>query len=266
MRVLRWVLAIAVGFALLGCESNGPTSTYEELGEDANTLSFGRRFPSDTTEGLFTFGPGDELVLRVPDDPSLDGAFIVRPDGFITVPLLDEVQVAGLTPPQARAKLEAAAAKYIRDPRVTVSAGAIASKYYFVVGHDDLAGGYKVQKVAHPGDVTLLDAFVEMGSPSGALSDETAIRVIRADPRKRIKHTINLREIFLEGRSGGNIQIRPDDIIVVPTTWLGKVSNVITGITSPFKSLFTFTRAVVEIDYGVRTIQGDTSNRRGSAF
>jgi polysaccharide export outer membrane protein len=263
VRVLLWASAVAAG---AGCASNAPTSTFEELGPDANTIGFGRRFPADPEDRLFTFGPGDEVVLRVADEPTLDGVFVVRPDGYITLPLVDDLQVAGLTPGQVKEKLETRLLKYIRVPQVTVGTGRITSKHYFVVAPEETRGGYRIARIPHTGDVTLLEAFVEMGAPSSALEDDEYVRVIRADPRRPVRHVINLREIFLEGRSGGNIQIYPDDIVVVPASWLGRLSNFVAGMTAPFRSLFTLSRSVVEIDYGVRTIQGDTNFRRGRAF
>jgi hypothetical protein len=101
-----------------------------------------------------------------------------------------------------------------------------------------------------------------MGSPSTILDDDEHIKVIQPDPRHPTVYTINVREIFLEGKSGGNVQIRPDTIVYVPPTFWGHVNRYMAGISVPIESVFRISRSVTELDSSIRVIQGEDIYRR----
>ncbi|MAG57453.1 MAG: hypothetical protein CMJ83_14270 [Planctomycetes bacterium] len=262
--------ALSLGAAVLllatGCGLNGPTSTFPELGQDGNTRGFGGKFPQDPNESAFTFGVGDSLILLVQDVPEFSGTHVVRSDGRITVPLVNDVLAAGLTSSGLASKIEARLAIYVVEPQVTVSVGAVVSKAYYVAGQDLQTGSTLIERVPYPGDTTLFQAFVAMGAPSSILSDDYHVKVIRGDPRHPVVYTINVKEIYEEGFTGGNIQIRPDDIIYVPPTLLGHFNRIIAGISLPFESLFRISRSIVELDTTIRIIQGDDIYSRGSRY
>lgn len=260
--------ALIVLASLWGCASNGPTSTYEELGQDANTRGFGRLYPQDPDENAFVFGVGDEVVVNVADTPEMSGKFPVRQDGMITLQLVNDVAAAGETTEGLRRKIELRLAAFLRDPQVTVGVGLIQSKHIFIGSQNPLTGGTVLKKLPYEGDTTLLDIYVAMGAPSSLLDDDTHVRIIRGDPRSPRVMIINVKEIVELGYTGGNIQIRPDDMVFVPPTWLGRINAAIAGISAPFQSLFTISRSIVAVDYSVRIIQGDTGSggRSGTTF
>lgn len=253
-----WILAAAVS---AGC-GGGPTSTFEELGQDGNTRGFGRLYPQDPNENAFTFGVGDSMEVRVHDSPEFSTIDTVRQDGRITIPLVGDVAVGGLTTDQVARKVATLISPFKTNPRVSVTVLEVQSKVYYIAGQNPSTGGTEIKRLPYRGDTTLLDAFVEMGSPSTLLDDDTRVRVIMPDPRHPVVHTINVREIFLEGRSGGNIQIRPDTIVHVPPTTWGQISHVIAGVSVPLESLFRISRSVVELDSSVRVLQGEDIYRR----
>ena len=242
--------------------SNGPTSTYQELGPAANTRGFGRQFPSDPYEQAFTFGVGDTLQLKVPGAEEFEVIETVRQDGKISVPLIGDVAVAGLTTDQVSKKIATLASGFVEGPKVTVSVVEVTSKHYFVVGRNHSTGGIDAIKVPYVGDTTLLDAFVEMGAPSTLLDDDGAVKVIFPDPHHPIVHTINVREILLEGRSGGNVQIYPDTVVYVPPTVWGHINSFVAGVSYPLENLFRISRSVTELDATLRVIEGEDIYRR----
>lgn len=264
---LVWLLVVVL-CAVQGCSINGPNSTFEDLGDTANTRGFGRRFPHDPNENAFVFGPGDGIQITVEEEiPYFTTTQVIRHDGRITIRGLNDVTVGGLTPTQVRKKLETRLAVFIREPQVTVAVTEIHSKKYFVGGHLPQTGGTKLATVPYTGDVTLLDAWVQMGSPSSMLDDECHVKVVRGDPRKseREVFNINMNDI-LEGRTAANIQIQPDDIVLVPPSLLGRINAFIAGVSVPFRNLFVITRSVAELDYAVRIISGDDEFRRSRVF
>lgn len=258
MRVV-WTFVCAA-LALVGC-SNGPTSSFEELGQDANTRGFGRIYPQDPNENAFTFGVGDTLQVSVDKGEEYSVVDTVRQDGKITIPIIGEVAVGGLTTDQVAKKVATLVAVYQASPRVTISVVDVQSKAYFIAGVNPATGGTELKKIPYKGDTTLLDVFVEMGSPSTLLDDDEHVKVIQPDPRNPIVYTINVREIYLEGRSGGNVQIRPDTIVYVPPTIWGHVNRYVAGFSVPIESLFRISRSVTELDASIRVIQGEDIRR-----
>jgi polysaccharide export outer membrane protein len=246
--------------------SNGPVSTFEELGVDGNTKGFGRRFSQDPEENEFVFGVGDEVLLEVLGEDRLTGRFAIRNDGIVSFGWVGEVTAAGLTPMQLRRKLEGRLALYLKDPTVTVGVGQVKSKQFYVAANDVRFGGVVLKALPYDGDVVLLDVYVKMGAPSSLLDDETHLKIIRGDPRKPQVFTVNVKDIYSKGLTGGNIQIRPDDIVYVPPTWMGHVNNVIAGVSVPFQSLFNISRTVMSVDYTVRILSGDNAYNRGYVF
>jgi polysaccharide export outer membrane protein len=264
-RIAPWLGLVLSTVLLCGCNINGPTSTYPELGEDANTRGFGRLYPQDPNNE-FTFGVGDSLIVSTPETPEFAGEHVIRSDGKITIPYVGEVMAAGLTAQQLTTKVETALAILVREPQLTISVGTVVSKAYFVAAQDPRTGGLVVSRIPYTGDKLVFEAWVEMGAPSTLLDADTHVKVIRGDPRNPVIYTINVREILMLGRTGANIQIRPDDIVFVPPTLFGYVNRFVAGIATPFESLFRISRSVVELESTVRIIQGDDVFSRGRRF
>lgn len=246
---------------------NGPTSSYEELGEDAVTRGFGRQFPHDPTENDFVFGAGDQVLLLVEEEePKMfSGEYVIRQDGKITLPLVNDVLAGGLTPDQLRRKLEGRLRMYMHDPKVTVAPGLIVSRRFYVAAPNLTTGGTVIFSQPYKGDTTLFDVFVAMGSPSSLMDDDTHVKVIRGDPRNPRVLTVNMRELYTKGYTGGNIQIQPDDIVYVPPTLLGRFNSLISGLAIPINNLF---RASITYWRGQQLLQGDAVGtfRRGGVY
>ncbi|MSR75390.1 MAG: hypothetical protein EXS14_07970 [Planctomycetes bacterium] len=260
------VLIAATGFLLLQACSNGPGSTFDELGADGNTRGFGRKYSQDPEENEFVFGVGDEVLIEVPDEPKLSGRFAIRNDGNFSFAWMGDILGAGLTPSQLKKKVTGRLALYLKDPEVVLGVGEVQSKRYYIAAPDIRLGGSIIKSMEFRGDVVLFDVFVQMGAPSSLLDDDKHVKIIRGDPRQPRVLTVNVTEIYKKGLTGGNIQIRPDDIIYVPPTWIGHVNSAIAGISAPFQSLFTISRAVVSVNYSVRILSGDATFAMGGAF
>ena len=93
----RSPLAALLAVLLAGCAVNREPSTFEELGQDANTLGFGRLYPQDPNETDLQLGVGDTLLVTVEDAENLTGPRVIRQDGKITLPVIGDVMAAGLT-------------------------------------------------------------------------------------------------------------------------------------------------------------------------
>jgi polysaccharide export outer membrane protein len=257
-----WITAVLL---LLPACATPRTSTFAELGSEANTKGFGDLYPPDETDGSFTFGVGDTVGILVENNPTLSGPFVIRIDGKITLQVVGDVQVAGLTPEQVKHKLESKIALYMKEVSLTVSAVSIVSKRFYVAALNPITGGYIVRAMPYKGDTTLFEVWAAIGSPSTSIDDDCHIKVIRPDPRHPDVKVINIREMLTCGYSGANIQIRPNDIIYVPPTIWGRVTQFTAALAMPFQGLFTLGAAYGQVDYMYRIVTGD-ANRYGGAY
>ena len=119
-----------------------------------------------------------------------------------------------------------------------------------------LTGGFLIRAVPFKGDTTLFEIWAAIGSPSTSLDDDAHVKVIRPDPRHPVVKVINIREMLVCGYSGGNIRIKPNDIVYVPPTFWGKVNQLTAAIVAPFTGLFTAVNTIRGATYFGQVITG----------
>jgi len=133
----------------------------------------------------------------------------VRPDGKISLPLLNDVQAAGLTPIQLAQSVTEKLKKYIADPRVTVVVTAINSKRIYMVG-----------EVAHSGPIPMLPNMTALQALSSAgltqFANTKGIYILRMENGKQQKMPVNYRKLVKGEQMEQNYVLQPGDTIVVP--------------------------------------------------
>jgi len=139
----------------------------------------------------------------------LSGSVTVRPDGFITLPLVNEVQVVGLTTAELRNLLEQKYSEFVTSPSVTVRVAGIASNEILLLG-----------EVARPGAYPLTNnsSILEVLTRAGGLSrfaDRDNIRVMRRSEGKVTEFVVDY-DAILKGDLKQDILLRPGDRILVP--------------------------------------------------
>jgi polysaccharide export outer membrane protein len=155
------------------------------------------------TQDVISINVWHELEVSVPQVP-------VRPDGKISLPLLNDVEAAGLTPAQLTENITQQLKRYIAEPRVTVTVVAMNSQRFFVMG-----------EVARPGGFPLLpNTTVLQGLSNGGgfteMADPKKIYVLRKEAAGQQKLPFNYREVVKGRKPEQNILLRPGDTIVVP--------------------------------------------------
>ena len=161
--------------------------------------------PPEVDPHTYSIGTGDVLFVKVWREMDFTGPYTVRPDGKITIPLVGDVQAAGLTPERLGEQLKQALAEYINSPDVSVSLQQVNSKKYFITG-----------EVNRPGEFTLttptrvFDALANAGFRDFA--NKKKIIIIRG--AERIK--FNYLDILKGKDLDQNIFIENGDTIVVP--------------------------------------------------
>jgi polysaccharide export outer membrane protein len=163
-----------------------------------------------TTDPAYIIGPEDMLDISVWKEPDVSRVVPVRPDGRISLPLLNDVQAAGLTPQQLAATLTERLHKYLNEPQVTVIVTAINSQRIFVVGEVLRAGAFPML----PG-MTVLQALSSAGGFT-TFADLKKIHVMRLRNGKHIELPFNYRDVLKGDNPDQNIQLEPGDTIVIP--------------------------------------------------
>jgi polysaccharide export outer membrane protein len=161
-------------------------------------------------ETEYVIGPEDELDVSVWQAPELGGKVTVSAGGTISLPLVGEVEAAGLTPAQLSARLTNAFAIYKRDvARVAVRVEAYNSRAIFIIGQVGAPGKYPFEEIPN-----LWDAIREAGGPlSDAFLGE--VRIVRSEGGERRAIRVNLED-YLAGRVTELPKLLPGDTVVVP--------------------------------------------------
>lgn len=160
----------------------------------------------------YVIGGMDLLEINVYQEQDLSGTFRVSASGYIPFPLVGDVQVAGLTPPQAQEKLEALLRDgYLKRPQVAVAVKEYRSKGVSVLGAVSKPGFYQLWG----GRVTMLDLLSMAGGVSLEEGSKSLI-LLRRDAHGETKSiTFNLDRLLKEGDAALNVAVQPHDAIYV---------------------------------------------------
>jgi polysaccharide export outer membrane protein len=158
----------------------------------------------------YVIGPDDVLSIVFWRDKDMSADVGVRPDGKISLPLLNDIQAAGLTPEQLRVNLTAAADKYISDPNVSVVVKAINSRKVFITGQVGKPGPYPLT-----GSTTVLQ-MLAMAGGLGEYSKSDRVVVMRTENGKTTSYKFNYKDVTQGKNLQQNIELKPGDTIIVP--------------------------------------------------
>jgi polysaccharide export outer membrane protein len=194
----------------------GPQETQEQVAPDAITQKTKATGATPTAtqvqanDGEYKIGAQDVLRIDVWKEDQLTRTVPVRPDGKVTLPLLNDVQAAGLTPMQLAGVLSDGLKKYINSPQVTVTVTEINSRRIYVSG-----------EVARPGAFPLLPnmTVLQALSSSGGFTQFAKLKniyVLRTEDGKQVKLPFNYKDAVNGKKPEQNVLLQPGDVIVVP--------------------------------------------------
>lgn len=158
----------------------------------------------------YRIGAQDLLRIDVWREDQLTRTVPVRPDGKVTLPLLNDVQAAGLTPMELANAIREELKKFITNPQVTVSVTEINSRRIYVNGEVNKSGAY--QLLPH---MTVLQAL----SGSGGFTPFARVKsiyILRMQDGKSVKIPFNYKEAIRGKNPDQNVELQPGDTIVVP--------------------------------------------------
>lgn len=195
-------LAVVLGVA--GCSSYETLPSAPVTGVPA----------SDVAE--YRIGSDDNLQIFVWRNPELSRGVAVRPDGKISVPLIEDMTATGKTPTQLARDLEKSLERYVQNPIVTVIVSGFSGPFedrIRIVGE-----AARPQALSYRSTMTLLDVMISVGgiTPFAAGNRATITRVVDA---KQKTYSIRLDDLLRDGDMSANVSIMPGDVIVIPEAW-----------------------------------------------
>lgn len=198
-RRTAWIAIIASGVAVLsGCANNPP--------------------PPETVAGStrYHIGAGDDLNVFVWQNNDLSTHIKVRPDGMISLPLVNDIPAAGKTPTELAQDIEHRLKKYVNNPTVSVMVNSFVgldSEQIRVVGE-----AAKPQTIPYRKRMTALDAMIAAGGLTRYAAGDRSTLVRTVDGRQE-SYTLRLSKLLQDGDMSANVPLEPGDVIVIPQTY-----------------------------------------------
>jgi polysaccharide biosynthesis/export protein len=207
---LALLLAVMASMQALGqnpTSSNSAASNHPPTGSDSAMTAEVKQDPSMPAD--YVIGADDTLHISVWKEPDLSETLPVRPDGKISLPLLNDVDAAGLTPLALKDSITEKLRKYVADPRVTVIVVAMNSRRIFMTGEVNHSGPLAL--LPH---MTMLQALAQAGFTQFA--NLKKIYLLRTQNGQQVKFPFNYKEVVKGEHPEQNIALQPGDTIVVP--------------------------------------------------
>lgn len=191
------------------CAQQAATSTESSAPPASSTSEPPKTAPAGAAAvdpKAYIIGAEDLISIRVWREPENSGQFVVRPDGKVSVPLLGEIQAAGMTPEQLGNNIATGLQKVMVHPEVTVGVEKVNSKKYFIQGEVNRPGSYPLVI-----DTTVLEALVNAGG-FREFANTKKIVILRGTERLKF----NYHEVTKGKKMEQNILVKPGDQIIVP--------------------------------------------------
>lgn len=184
-----------------------PTGT-EQKGADARNS--GASAHAATTDPDYRIGPQDVITVNVWKEPDISRVVPVRPDGKISIPLLNDVLAAGLTPMQLANAITEGLKKYMNGPQVTVIVTEINSRRVYVLGQVGRQGTFPLLP-----NMTVLQLLSSCGGFT-EFANSKKIYILRTVGDKQVKIFFNYKDVVSGRKPGDDIALQPGDTLVVP--------------------------------------------------
>lgn len=206
MNVRRFIcfFAVLTALALSGCS-------------DRETLSSTKLDVGEVEAPQYRIGPGDSLLIFVWRNEELTTNVAVRPDGRITVPLVEDLEASGKTPTELSKDVEAELATYIQDPLVTVIMTGFVGTYQQQVRV--VGAATNPQAMPYRAGMTLLDVMINVGGLTEfAAGDRSTL--VRFEDGEQHSYRVKLDSLVRDGEIAANVDMYPGDILIIPETFL----------------------------------------------
>jgi len=191
-------------------DAHGQVSETSRAQKTDPRASTGNSVAPAIADAEYRIGAQDMVQIDVWKEPEITRTIPVRPDGKISLPLLNDVQAAGLTAMQLAGTIREGLTKFITNPQVTVTVTAINSRRVYLTGEVSRTGALPLLP-----NMTVLQALSSAGgfTPFARMKD---IYILRNENGKQIKYPFHYKDVVKGKRPEENILLQPNDVIVVP--------------------------------------------------
>lgn len=204
------VLVVALGVSAVWAQS--ASASLKSPGNNANGAA------SDTTASkpavavspAYIVGESDVLHVNVWKEPEVTQTVIVRTDGNISLPLINDVHVAGMTPVQIQNIIADKLKAFLTNPQVTVTVTDIRSKRAFITGEVARPGGYPLNT-----ETNVLQLIAQAGGLT-PFAKRDSITVLRYENGKEVRLAFKYSQVVHGKKAEQNVSLRPGDTVVVP--------------------------------------------------
>jgi protein involved in polysaccharide export with SLBB domain len=167
----------------------------------------------------FRLAAGDVIQITFFYNPELEDVVQLRPDGMISMPLIGELSLDGLTITEAREKIEGLYAGTVRQPEVTIQVREYASQKIYV-GGEVLRPGV----VSLRGELTVLDAIMEAGGHKRTGSNKTLILIRKGEDGQPIRQKLYLHGTDTEP-AAASMPLHPFDVVLIPESRIARMDR-----------------------------------------
>lgn len=179
-------------------------------GQPTSRASTAAALGTESTPGGFVIGPEDVLGVLVWREAEVSGDVTVRADGMITLPLIRDVQAAGLTPAVLAERVQASLREFITDASVTVVVRQMNSRKVFITGEVAKPGAYPLAST------TTVMQLIAIAGGLSEFAQANSISVLRVEDGKTKTLPFSYKDIAKGKKSEQNIVLQPGDTVVVP--------------------------------------------------
>ena len=206
MALCMSLLAVSVSARHRAKRSTGRSQTAAVPSDTTSSQST----PAISQDPSYVIGPEDVLDISVWKENDFSRTVSVRPDGKVSLPLLNDVQAAGLTPTQLAASLAMALRKYITQPQVTIILKATNSQRVYVLGQVGKQGPIPILP-----NMTMLQALSAAGGLN-QFANQKRIYILRNEGGKQVRYPFNYKQAIRGEAGKQNLILKAGDTIVVP--------------------------------------------------
>jgi polysaccharide export outer membrane protein len=171
-------------------------------------------------EPYYQIQPSDTVAVKYRYTPEYDAVVSVRPDGFITLPIVGDVKVSGLTVPEAQIAVRTAAAARLRDPEMTFELKDFQRPRFVVGGEVAEPGQFELR-----GRISVLEAIAMAGGFKSSAKHSQVVLFRRYDEAQAVTRVINAKALARADRPEEDPWLRPGDFLFVPQNKLSKVER-----------------------------------------
>jgi polysaccharide export outer membrane protein len=178
-----------------------PTVAPKTEGDDASTT---------IASSDYRIGLDDQLLVSVWHEPELTLSVVVRPDGMVTIPLLNDIRVVGLKPIELQQLLTDKLKPFVSEPQVTIVVQAIRSRKVYLVGQVSKQGAFTLE-----GGQTVLQLLAAAGGVA-IFAKADSIYILRTENKKQIRIPFQYKKALQGKAKNDDVVLMPGDVVVVP--------------------------------------------------